>query len=227
MTDQTPETPAAPETPAPAPETAPEKPAPETKQETAQEGIDSVLKQAQQEKKAAPKEGTEPNAESEQPDPETQPITDWSKVDLGLAKDAPVDEALLASFGEAAVKMGLTPAQAKAAINWQLEAIKEAQEAYADEQFAALKKAWGKKMAACGTKVNELVTRIDGKVAGFSEAFAKSGAANSALVLQGLLAIATMLEEDGLGAGASGGGSEKQETAEEGILAAYANGGQG
>ena len=47
-------------------------------------------------------------------DMEDQPIRDWSAVDLGLPKDAAIDESVLAAFGEKSVELGLTPKQAKA-----------------------------------------------------------------------------------------------------------------
>ena len=48
-------------------------------------------------------------------DPDAAPITDWSKMDLQLGENAPVNAELLASFGGQAVKLGLTPAQARGA----------------------------------------------------------------------------------------------------------------
>lgn len=166
----------------------------------------------------------ETDAAKKEADPESQPIADWSKVDLGLPKDAPVDANLLQSFGELAVKEGLTPAQAKATVNWQLAAIKEAQETYIAVQEKELKAAWGKNIAANQEKVIALASRID-RMKGcenFSKALAQSGAANNALVCKGLLAIANLLEEDGLNSGSQSGGDTREETALEGIEAAFA-----
>lgn len=155
-------------------------------------------------------------------DPDSQPITDWSKVDLGLPEDAQLDPELLKSFGAAAVDMGLTKAQAKAAVEWQLNAIRERREAYYNQQEKEIQKAWGKNVQANNNKIIALAARID-RMKGcenFSKALKESGAAFSADMCKGLLAIANLLDEDGITAGEGTGGGDRAETALEGITAA-------
>lgn len=206
--------------------------------ESAAEGIsesakDTALPETETEKQTAqPDSGQADKADTDQqaqaaekPDPEKQPITDWSKVNLDIPKDSQIDPDVLAAFGELAQKEGLTPVQAKAAVHFQLDAIRKAQAAYLAEQEKILKDAWGADIKRNSEQVMSLVTRIS-RIKGledFPKAFDMSGAANNATVLKGLHAIAALLEEDGTGtpSGAAGGGS-REETALEGIQAVFA-----
>lgn len=151
------------------------------------------------------------------------PITDWSAVDLGLPEDAAIDENVLAAFGEKSVELGLTPKQAKALANWQLELARETREAQLEAGVAELRKAWGKKADANQKAVVALLSRIDRQLGNdeFSRAIGASGAANSPAVCKGLLAIAQMLSEDTMGRGGSGDMPIKPETALEGIENAF------
>lgn len=151
------------------------------------------------------------------------PITDWSKVDLGLPEDAAIDENVLAAFGEKSVELGLTPKQAKALASWQLELARETYEAQLEAGVAELRKAWGKKADANQKAVVALLSRVDRQLGSdeFSRAIGASGAANSPAVCKGLLAIAQMLSEDAMGRGGSGDMPVKPETALEGIENAF------
>ncbi len=156
-------------------------------------------------------------------DMEDQPIRDWSAVDLGLPKDAAIDESVLAAFGEKSVELGLTPKQAKALASWQLELARETHEAQIEAGVAELRKAWGRKADANQKAVVALLSRVDRQLGSdeFSRAIGASGAANSPAVCKGLLAIAQMLSEDAMGRGGSGDMPVKPETALEGIENAF------
>lgn len=157
-------------------------------------------------------------------DPNSQPIADWSKVDLGLDKNTDINPDLLASFGaEVAVKLGLTPAQAKGAVEWQLGAIATAREQYRETQLQELKKAWGGKFQANGEKVMSFIASIDKKQGNdnFSRALAQIGVLDNAQAIVGLLEVARMLEEDGTGNANPDNIGSAAETAEEGIAAMY------
>ncbi len=156
-------------------------------------------------------------------DMEDQPIRDWSAVDLGLPKDAAIDESVLAAFGEKSVELGLTPKQAKALASWQLELARETHEAQIEAGVAELRKVWGRKADANQKAVVALLSRVDRQLGSdeFSRAIGASGAANSPAVCKGLLAIAQMLSEDTMGRGGSGDMPIKPETALEGIENAF------
>lgn len=158
----------------------------------------------------------------DQQSPDDLPITDWSKVDLGLPKDAAIDENVLTSFGEQACKLGLTPKQARALAAWQLEFVQNAQNELMEAGVAELRKEWGSKAQANQQAVLSLITRIDRKIGNdaFSKALDASGATRHAAVCKGLLTIASMLAEDSLGGG-NAATPPKPETALEGIENAF------
>lgn len=163
-----------------------------------------------------------PESDPNQQSPDDLPITDWSKVDLGLPKDAVIDESVLAAFGEQAKTLGLTPRQAKALAAWQLELAHNAQNELMEAGVAELRKEWGARAQANQQAVLSLISRIDRKMGNdaFSKALDSSGATRHAAVCKGLLAIASMLSEDSLGAG-NGAMPPKHETALEGIENAF------
>lgn len=156
--------------------------------------------------------------------PDSLPIADWSKVDLGLGDKADINPDLLQSFGkDVAVKLGLTPAQAKGAVEWQLNAIAAQRKQYQEAQTAELKKAWGADFQVNGQKVLNLVENIDRKQGNdsFSKALASIGALDSAQAITGLLTIAKLLEEDSLGNSKPDNLGNATETAEQGIEELY------
>lgn len=151
-----------------------------------------------------------------------KPVTDWSKVDLKLPKDAPIDEAILAAFGEQAKALGLTPKQARSLAAWQLDLAENARNELMQAGIAELRKDWGKAAEANQTAVMSLISRIDRKLGNdaFSKGLDASGATCNAAVCKGLLAIANMLSEDSFG-GSDGARQQKPETATEGIENAF------
>lgn len=176
----------------------------------------------------------EANSAQTQPTPQPQgilnqdqaslPIADWSKVDLGLGDNTAVNADLLASFGnDVAVKLGLTEAQAKGAVEWQLNAIAAQKEKYLADQTAELKKAWGKDFQTNGDKVLRFLEAVDKKQGNdsFSKAIVNIGMLDNAAAITGLLSIAKLIEEDGIGNANQSGIGQAAETAEEGIAAMY------
>lgn len=156
-------------------------------------------------------------------DPEQLPISDWSKVDLGLDESTPVDAELLASFGEEAIKLGLTPTQARGAVQWQIAAMKAAYGRHQEAQYNELKKAWGNQFQANKERVINMITTIDRKVGdeAFSRALAACGALDNAQAVQGMLVLAGMIAEDSTGSGTQKDTGPSTETAEQGIEAMY------
>ena len=157
-----------------------------------------------------------------QQSPDDLPITDWGKVDLGLPKDTAIDENVLASFGEQACKLGLTPKQARALAAWQLELAQNAQNELMEAGVAELRKEWGSKAQSNQQAVLSLISRIDRKMGNdaFSKALDASGATCHAAICKGLLTIASMLAEDSIGGG-NAATPPKPETALEGIENAF------
>ena len=68
-----------------------------------------------------------PDAPAPDADPDGAPLASWEGFDIGLP-DNVLDPAALASFGKAAVDMGLTPKQARALAQWQTGQIAKARE---------------------------------------------------------------------------------------------------
>lgn len=162
-------------------------------------------------------------ADQEEGSADDIPISDWSQVDLGLPDDAEVDANVLDSFGEEAIRLGLTPNQAKALAKWQLDAIAETRSRLMEEGLADLRSAWGRKAAANQRSVMTLIANVDRQMGNdsFSKALDASGATMRAAVCKGLLAIANMLSEDSMGQGGGAGFSQEPETALQGIENAF------
>ena len=146
-----------------------------------------------------------------------KPITDFSKVDLGLAEGA--DAELVAEFGRQAVELGLTPKQARSLAQWQqaLEArVRKEQIAAGAAELAA---EWGPKATENQQQALALVSRIDRLMGDnrFSTALAKTGAACNTDFVRALHILAQMTSEDALGANSHPSAPVKEETALEGL----------
>lgn len=168
--------------------------------------------------------GPAPHEEQAQPeaDPMEAPIADWSKVKL--AQMDGIDPDLVADFGKTVAQAtGMSQKQVEAAIKWQLGAIAKRQQDHMASQEAALKQAWGDNRPANSQKVQALIDQVSKApgLEGFAQALDASGATNNALVLQGLLAIAKLLDEDGTRTGGAGAALPKEQTALEGIQEAF------
>lgn len=155
------------------------------------------------------------------PDPASLPVTDFSKVDLGV-DPASLDAGMVKSFGEQAVGIGLTPLQCKALAQWQVADTEARAKAHMAEQLEILKGAWGAEFDARCHKVLEFCARMDRApgLAGFSAAVTKSGAGANAVLVQGLYAMAQAIGEDSAGRLAHAG--RGTETALEGIQRVFA-----
>lgn len=151
-------------------------------------------------------------------DPDDAPITDWASVDLGLAPDQ-VDAGLVAAFGEQAMALGLSAKQARELAQWQVRVAGEAGKQAYGEEVAALQKAWGRHFENNRKRVCGLVSRIERLpgMGNFSGELLRSGAARNATVVQGLLAMASMVEEVQQGR-LGGQPGQRSETPLEGIL---------
>ena len=150
-----------------------------------------------------------------------KPIADWSKVDIKFPEGFDVNKDSLESFGEAAVKSGLTQKQAQALIDWQIGEIKAHQQAMLEVGKEDLQKVWGKdyeknRKAAIG--VVQRIDRMLGENNEFSKALNISGAGLYPAILKGLHKLSEVISEDSMGHGGGAGGANKPETAYEGII---------
>ena len=220
-------------TPAPAAEPAGEQATPKTDPS----GILDVQPkdEPQPEPKAEPA-GEQPKAEpakdeprpedaKDEPKEDDKPIADWSKVKLDIPEGAPVDQPTLDAFGKAAVEMGLTRNQANRLVNFQLDMFARAREQAYDAGVKELSKEWGAKFAENSQAVLTLVSSIDRELGGsgteFSKALEACGATLIPAVCKGLLHLAKATSEDSFGRGGAAAQAEHEETALEGLKAAF------
>lgn len=156
-------------------------------------------------------------------DPLDLPITDFAKVDLGIG-DAPVDKVVLEAFGKTCADLKLSARQAAGLAKFQLNAIAESRERLGMEAARELEKRWGGDAKDNQRKIITLVGKVDEATGGkFSQAIEESGAAIYPEFAEGLLRIAAMLGENGLGSITRQGGKPAPETAEEGLREVFAS----
>lgn len=155
-------------------------------------------------------------------DPMDAPIADWSQIKLP-AMDG-IDLALVEDFGKTVAQAtGMSQKQVEAAIKWQLNAIAKTQADNLASQTAALEKAWGAERKTNAQRVDALIQQVSKGpgLEGFAQALEASGATNNAVVIQGLFAIAKLLDEDGTKSGGAGAATPREQTALDGIEEAY------
>lgn len=173
----------------------------------------------------AEKTGEDPagSAKPADVDPADVPITDFSKVDLGLDKDVVINQQVLDSFGKVAVESGLTPRQAQALAKWQAAQENAYRESMIEAGIKEVVREWGDRAEANKKAANELVAQVDRLVGGqrFSKALGASGACCHGGFVLGLAAMARLLGEDSLGAKVDAATANSQETALEGLEAAW------
>ena len=174
-------------------------------------------------KKPEPDNNADGNAgkdddKSDLPDDE-KPVTDWSKVKINFPKGFDINQGSLESFGEAVVKSGLSPKQAQALVDWQINEIKAQQQAMLEVGTEELQKLWGPKFEANQKATIGVIQRIDRMLGSdeFSKALNMSGAALHPGVVKGLYKISEMISEDSMGQG-SGAGATEKEDAYQGIV---------
>lgn len=189
-------------------------------EEAGQAGADADLHKAEDGDSSAEK--AEPE-EAAKPDPGDEPISDWSKVDLGLG-DAPVDKAVMEAYGKMCVDLRLSPNQAAKLAQFQLQAVNDARNRLTNEAVSSLQKEWGDKADANQQRVINLVRQVDARLGGdaFTAALNESGASCYAEIAKGLLAIADMLGEDRLGGVSDSAGASQTESALDGLKAVFA-----
>lgn len=197
--------------------------APEAGQQT--EAAPAQTEENQQPESRQPADTTQPEQpEAEKPaDPETQPITKWEDVDLGLPKDAEINQEILAQFGKQAVELGLSPKQAKALAQWNYEAGLAMRRQLLEDGTAQLKKAWGNNYEARRQAAITLISQLDRELGNdaFSKALNACGAACHAPIVLGLAHLAERLAEDSMGKSQPDGASHT-ESALEGLQNALA-----
>lgn len=151
--------------------------------------------------------------------PVAGPITDWAQANINLEGYTP-DAGALAAFGELAVSLGLTEAQAQGLAAWQMDYIASQRQVMADAGKAELSQEWGQETERRKEGVRQLIERVDQALGNdsFSQAIYASGAACFAGFVRGLHAMNNMLAEDALQGRASNTVPSRPETAAEGIM---------
>lgn len=168
-------------------------------------------------------DGKEEPAGAEPADPDTQPITKWEDVDLGLPEDAQFSPELLADFGKQAIELGLSPKQARALAQWEYQAGLSMRQQLMESGMEQLKKAWGGRYEANRKAALSLVSQLDRELGdeSFSRALNACGAAYQAPIVMALAHLAGRLAEDTMGKSQPDAAS-KPETALEGLENALA-----
>ncbi len=171
----------------------------------------------------AAKEANEakPDATDTKPDDaeDNAPITDWNNVSIKFPKDFKVNKESYDSFGEAAVKAGLTQKQAQALVDWQIQEVNAYQKAMQEVGTEELQKAWGAKYEENKKAAVGFVQRIDRLMGDneFSKALSSSGAAMHPGIVKALYKMSEVISEDSIGMN-SGTGADETETALQGIM---------
>lgn len=126
-------------------------------------------------------------------------LAEWAEDTLSLPEG--VDADLVASFGEAAVGMGLTRTQAQKLADWQLAAVKDAYARQMERGTQELVDAWGSGVQKNCEQVVSFLARME-RLTGsdsFSKALRETGAANSPAIIMGLHALSKVIAEDSIG----------------------------
>ncbi len=193
---------------------------------------------------ASPDAGTQPQTEPQATQPQTgetpqadtvlgnqaqsdsgdNPLTEWSDSILDLPKDAGIDPDMVASFGKAAIDMGLNAKQAKALASWQMQAVNDCMAARLEEQQARLRELWGSNTKANSLKLQEQIRLLDRQKGfeGIAQALDQSGATNNAVVLNALFRLLERYSEAGGVRSVGSASAPETETELEGIRRAFA-----
>ena len=140
-------------------------------------------------------------SDDEKRDPLDMVIKTWDSSKVVVPEGMEVSKDALESFGETAIKAGLTQRQANALVAWQLEEIKAQQQALYEVGKEELQKEWGRKFNTNTKAVVSLISKIDRALGddSFSKSLNASGAALHPGVIRGLHKIAQLISEDSLG----------------------------
>lgn len=160
----------------------------------------------------------------EQSDPADNPLTEWSDSILDLPKDAGIDPDMVASFGKAAIGMGLNAKQAKALASWQMQAVNDCMAARMEAQKAKLQELWGSNTRPNCLKLQEQIRLLDRQKGfeGIAQALDQSGATNNAVVLNALFKLLGRYSEASGMKSYGSAPSPETETELEGIRRAFA-----
>lgn len=153
------------------------------------------------------------------------PISDWSKVDLGLPQDADLNPATMDSFSKMAISAKMSPRQVQSAASWYLKAAKAQQEEFFQAGAAELAKEWGLKAEANQRAALGLISQVD-RMPGIDGAFSKAlnftGAINQPAIAKGLFALSQLIGEDSIGQASGVAAETRPETPEEAFKGMFA-----
>lgn len=153
------------------------------------------------------------------------PGQEWRDLAAHLPENADIDPAIVEDFTKIASSMNLDPEQGRKLIDWQLNAVRQAQEKMKADGLKNLEKDWGRNLESNLNKALGVVSLVDRKLDGkFSASIARFGIANDEAFARGLYAIAQMLGEDSIGVSSGAPEPEKPETALEGLQKIFGKG---
>lgn len=137
-------------------------------------------------------------------------------VNLQYPEGVRVDEGVADNFRRFCVDRGITPDQAQALVDWQINANSEIAEAALAAGRAELQRRWGSRFEENSATALRAVTTLDRRMQGrLSEALAASGMSNNPVLAEAFYAVGTLLSEDALSGGRAAPAASGLETAEE------------
>lgn len=127
---------------------------------------------------------------------------EWKNLAGHLPENADIDPAMVEEFAKFASEMKLEPDQAKKLIDWQLNAVKQAQDRVMARSMEELAREWGRDTQNNLAKALGVAAMIDRKLGSedFSKACGRYGIACDKAFVKGMYEISRLLEEDSLGA---------------------------
>ena len=144
------------------------------------------------------------------------PATDAKQIQLEFPEGIVVEEASMDAYKKFCVENGLTPAQAKALSQWQVNQILQNTQKIQEEGKQALKALWGSNYDKNVGKSLETLATLDRRMGGrLSVELNRNGGANNPVIVEALHVIGSLISEDSLsGASAAPGKEEPMSTKE-------------
>lgn len=138
------------------------------------------------------------------------PAADVKDINLTFPEGIEVDEAAMTSYKEFCVKNGITPEQAAALSQWQVNQILQNTQKIQEDGKAALKTLWGNTYDKNVEKSLSTLATLDRRMGGrLSVELNRSGGANNPVIVEALHVIGSLISEDSLSGAAAAPGSEE------------------
>lgn len=147
---------------------------------------------------------------------EYKPATDVSQLEIKAPDGVEVDADMNKAFRELGVKIGLTPTQAQALMEFEVSQSQTLNQKAVEAATEELRQRWGANFEANSSKAGEMLLRLDAKMGNrLSAALGEGGLKNSPTLIEAFAVLGDLISEDSLAGGHSGGSSQQTETAEQ------------